>query len=179
MTDHYNAFEISPVPAPHPGVSAPDLYRGIYGMPMFITVRTRDIDRAEQFWNRGPGFFTLFSVPGVMVHLRRWAFQDVLLVADGASQTVDAPAPGVTVSFACVLTEIDSIAEHCTAVLPGCAADPEDTPWNTRDLRICAPDGVRIIMTAAKPLDPDSAEAATLADIGITAPDQTEGEHDA
>ena len=32
------------------------------------------------FWTEALGFFPLFSIPGRLVHLRRWAFQDVLLV---------------------------------------------------------------------------------------------------
>jgi hypothetical protein len=43
MADYYNAFEISPVPAPTIDVKAPDVYRGIYGMPMFVTVPTGDL----------------------------------------------------------------------------------------------------------------------------------------
>ncbi|MDD7963286.1 hypothetical protein [Microbacterium thalli] len=35
MTHMYDAFEISPVPAPTPDAVAPELYRGIYGMPAF------------------------------------------------------------------------------------------------------------------------------------------------
>jgi hypothetical protein len=37
VADYYHAFEISPVPAPAPDAKAPEVYRGIYGMPMFVT----------------------------------------------------------------------------------------------------------------------------------------------
>lgn len=79
MADTYPAFEMSPVPAPGPDVEAPELFRGIYGMPMFVTVATGDLRESVDFWVRGLGFFDLFSVPGEITHLRRWAFQDVLL----------------------------------------------------------------------------------------------------
>lgn len=34
MSTYYNAFDISPVPAPGPDTQPPEVYRGIYGMPM-------------------------------------------------------------------------------------------------------------------------------------------------
>lgn len=43
MSDHtyYNAFEISPVPAPGPDAVAPEPFRGIYGMPAFVNIPDR------------------------------------------------------------------------------------------------------------------------------------------
>ncbi|MGO3788315.1 MAG: VOC family protein [Corynebacterium variabile] len=126
------------------------------------------------FWTRALGFFELFSVPGVMVHLRRWAFQDVLLVAEppeeGAAEELRG-SPALSLAFACVRNQIDEIAGVCAAESPGCASAPVDTPWNTRDLHVSAPDGVYVVMTAAKPYDPDSAAAHNLAEIGITPPE--------
>jgi hypothetical protein len=43
MTDHYPAFHVSPVPEPGPDAVAPEVFRGIYGMPMFVTVPTDDL----------------------------------------------------------------------------------------------------------------------------------------
>ncbi|WP_166847541.1 VOC family protein [Isoptericola sp. BMS4] len=170
MTDTFPAFSLGPVPQPVPGAPAPELFRGIYGMPMFVTVPSADVAASSDFWVRGLGFFELFAVPGVspspMVHLRRWAFQDVLLVAGEPA----AQAPAQTVSFSCVLDQVDEIAAACEQVLAGSTTGPRTTPWNTVDLEVVTPEGTRVVMTAARPWDPDSAEAAALREIGIDRP---------
>lgn len=169
MSDYYNAFEISPVPEPTPDVDPPELHRGIYGMPMFLTVPTTDIDASERFWCEGLGFFNLFSIPGQMVHLRRWAFQDVLLVA---AEEQAAELPSASVSFACVLKEIDTIAAGGNKALPGSVSEPRHMPWNTVEVEVHTPENMRVIFTAAKPFDPESEEAANLAEMGITPPEK-------
>jgi len=40
----FNAFEMSPVPAPSEDAQPPEPFHGIYGMPMFVTVPTSDLD---------------------------------------------------------------------------------------------------------------------------------------
>lgn len=170
VSDFFNAFDISPVPAPGPDAVAPEPFRGIYGMPMFVTVPTPDLAGATEFWTRGLGFFELFSIPGQVVHLRRWAFQDVLL----KPRTIEA-ASGATVTqvnFACVLNELSSIADACNTLRAGSSSTPFDTPWNTRDIEVTTPDGTRVVFTAAKPMDLDSAEVKNLAKVGIIAPEQ-------
>lgn len=126
MTDRYNAFEISPVPAPAPDAQPTEVYRGIYGMPMFVTVPTADLATSVDFWTRGLGFIDLFTIPGQLTHVRRWAFHDALLVPG------DRPAESV--SFACVLTQIDEIAHACAALLPGCTKG-RGTRWSWRSSR--------------------------------------------
>ncbi|MEH1098044.1 hypothetical protein [Micromonospora sp. CPCC 205561] len=167
MSDYYDAFEISPVPAPGLDAVAPEPFRGIYGMPAFVTIPTNDLAGSVDFWVRGLGFFELFTIPGTLVHLRRWAFQDVLL---RSAAGVPAEAPAVSFSFACVLSEIDATVEACRAVSPDSVDGPRDTPWNTRDVEVITPERARIVFTAAKPFDPDSQEARDLAAIGITPP---------
>jgi catechol 2,3-dioxygenase-like lactoylglutathione lyase family enzyme len=166
--DLYNAFELSPVPAPGPDAVAPDLFRGIYGMPAFVTIPTRDLAESVDFWVHGLGFFELFRIPGRLVHLRRWAFQDVLLVL---SATVPVEPPAISVNFACVLSQVDSLVAACRALNPGSVSDPRDTPWNTRDVRITTPENASIVFTAAKRLDPMSQEARNLEAVGIVPPD--------
>lgn len=160
MNENFDAFEVSPVPAPGPDAVAPPLYRGIYGMPMFVTIPTPDLALSLDFWTRGLGFFELFSIPGQLVHLRRWAFQDVLL-------TVGEPAAATTasVSFACVLDQIDALQTSLRAL--GATTDVRDTPWNTRDIEVLTPEGARIVFTAAKVFDPQSAEGKNLQAVGI------------
>ena len=122
MSDYYNAFEMSPVPAPGPDAVAPEPFRGIYGMPAFATIPATDLAASADFWVRGLGFFELFAIPGRLVHLRRWAFQDVLLVTTAAAAE---QAPAMSVSFACLLSQLDSVAEACRALRPGSASRPE------------------------------------------------------
>lgn len=174
MSDHYNAFEFSPVPTPGPDAVAPELFRGIYGMPAFVTIPTTDLPTSVDFWLRGLGFFELFSIPGTLVHLRRWAFQDVLLVS---APTVPAQAPEMSVSFSCVLNQVDAIVEACRAVRPDSVDGPRDTPWNTRDVEVITPENARIIFTAGKPFDPDSQEARNLAAVGISPPAAGRGDN--
>ncbi|MGK5741292.1 VOC family protein [Micromonospora sp. URMC 103] len=165
MGDHYDAFEISPVPVPGPDAVAPEPFRGIYGMPAFVTIPTSDLAGSLDFWIRGLGFVDLFSIPGRLVHLRRWAFQDVLLVA---APSVPEEAPAISISFSCVLNQIDSLVEACRALRPHSVDGPRDTPWNTRDVEVITPENARIILTAGKPFDPASPEARNLAAVGIT-----------
>jgi hypothetical protein len=168
VSDYYNAFEMSPVPAPGPDAVAPEPFRGIYGMPAFATIPTSDLADSTDFWARGLGFFELFSIPGTLVHLRRWAFQDVLLVS---AESVPEQAPAISFSFACVLGQIDPLVEACRALRPNSVDGPRDTPWNTRDVAVITPENARIVFTAAKLLDPASQEARNLDAIGITPPD--------
>ena len=166
MADYYDAFEISPVPPPGPDATPPEIYRGIYGMPMFVTVPTSDLAASVDFWIRGLGFIDLFTIPGRLTHLRRWAFQDTLLVPTG--RPTDPPTASIT--FACVLSQVDEIAQACAALLPGCTTGPRQTPWNTVELEVITPENARVILTAARPLDPDSAEARNLEAAGFNIP---------
>jgi len=167
MSDYYNAFEMSPVPTPGPDAVPPEPFRGIYGMPAFVTIPTGDLAESVDFWVRGLGFIELFSIPGSVVHLRRWAFQDVLLVP---AASVPEEAPAMSVTFSCVLSQIDSLVEDCRALRPDSVEGPRDTPWTTRDVTVITPENARIVFTAAKPFDPASQEARDLAAVGITPP---------
>jgi hypothetical protein len=142
-------------------------------MPSFATIPTSDLAASVDFWIRGLGFFELFSIPGRLVHLRRWAFQDVLLVP--AASTPE-QAPAMSFSFACVLSQVDSLVEACRALRPNSVDGPKDTPWNTRDVEVITPENARIVFTAAKPFDPTSQEARNLEAVGITPPAEGRGD---
>lgn len=157
---------ISPVPMPALDATAPEIYRDYYGMPMFVSIPTRDLAASKDFWTRGLGFVDLFSVPDRLTHLRRWAFQDVLLVP--AEHVGEVPA--MSVSFACVLSQIDRIAARCEELVPGCTSGPREMPWNSIELTVVTPENARVVMTAAQPLDPHSARADDLRAIGIEIP---------
>lgn len=160
----YNAFEISPVPTPSLDAKPPELYKGIYGMPMFVTIPTSHWEKSLEFWCEILGFFVLYSVEGQFIHLRRWAFQDVLLVA---GETTEQSAH--TVSFACVLTEIKTVSEKLgRAGFP--LVGPTDTAWNSRQIQITSPENCQVVLTAAKPFDQEG--LAQVAHLGITPEDE-------
>ncbi|MDF2666897.1 MAG: putative glycosyltransferase [Microbacterium sp.] len=161
MNENFDAFDISPVPPPGPDAVAPPLYRGIYGMPLFVTLPTPDLAASVDFWTRGLGFFELFGIPGQMVHLRRWAFQDVLLVVGETTSTT----PNARVSFACVLDQVDPLISTLRAL--GAAPEVRDTPWNTRDVEVITPENARIVFTAARVFDPTTVEGRNLQAVGI------------
>ncbi|CAM5423378.1 hypothetical protein Sdia_12100 [Streptomyces diastaticus subsp. diastaticus] len=174
MSDYYDAFVSSPVPAPGPGAVPPEPFRGIYGMPAFVDVPTTGRAASVEFWTRGLGFFELFVVPGTLVRLRRWAFQDVLLVA---APSVPEQPPAMSFSFSGVLDQVDSLAAACRALRPDAVDGPRDTPWNTRDVEVVTPENARVVLTAAKPFDPAGQEARNLAAMGITPPGAPSCDH--
>ena len=167
MSENFPAFSISPVPRPGPDAAPPELFRGLYGMPMFVTVPTDDLEESKDFWIDGLGFFDFFTVPGQIVHLRRWAFQDVLLVP-GERPAQAAPT---SVSFSCVLNQIDGIAAACEKQRPGSTSGPRRMPWNSVEVEVTTPENTRVIMTAARPFDPESAEAEYLRASGFDLPE--------
>lgn len=152
----------SPVPMPGPDAIAPEPYREIYPMPMFVNIPTADFAASKDFWMRGLGFIDLFSIPDQVTHLRRWAFQDVLLVP--GERTEETP---ISVSFSCVLNEVEPIAARCEELLPGSVSGPAETPWNTVDVTVTTPEGARVVMTAAQPLDRHGEKAASMREIGL------------
>ncbi|CAL8900065.1 VOC family protein [Kocuria varians] len=167
MSTHFDSFDISPVPAPAWDAAAPENFRGIYGMPSFVTVTTSDMAASVTFWTGVLGFFSLFEIPGRLVHLRRWAFQDVLLVP-GTPPQEGASSPAV--NFACVLAQIEQVSAACEGFDGVVVSGPRDTPWNSREVEVLTPEGIRVVFTAAKPYDPATQEAANLRAVGITAP---------
>ncbi|MBB1153146.1 VOC family protein [Amycolatopsis dendrobii] len=154
-----------PVPTPAYDAVSPGNYLGFYGMPMFPNVPTADLEASTDFWLRGLGFDNLFAIPGQVVHLRRWAFQDVLLKPG----TPAAPSE-VSISFSCVLSELDEIAKRCEEIAPACTSGPELMPWNSRELTVVTPEGTKVVMTAAEPIDPDGPVAERLRAAGIDVP---------
>lgn len=156
----------SPVPMPALDAQAPEVYRQFYGMPMFTLSPTADLEASRDFWIEGLGFIDLFTNPGHVTHLRRWAFQDVLLVP-GAQP---AEASAVSVNFACVLSQIEEVRERCEKLIPGCTEGPREMPWNSVELTVITPENTRVVMTAARPIDPASQLADELRESGIQIP---------
>ena len=148
-----------PSPVPMPGGSAPPISRAIYGMPMFATLLVADLGRTVSWYTDGLGFIALFSIPGsdgpVLVHLRRWQFQDLLV---RPAQEPITSGSGLTLSFAAVHDELDALAARARGHGGGRVDGPADTPWNTWDLTTVDPDGTVVVFTAARP--PDQQDAA-------------------
>lgn len=170
MSTHFDSFDISPVSRPSWDAPAAENFHGIYGMPSFTTVRTADLPTSVRFWTEALGFFALFEIPGQLVHLRRWAFQDVLLVP-GTSAPESGSGSSMFVNFSCVLNQIEPLVAACRWFDDVVVTGPRDTPWNSREVEVVTPERARVVFTAAKPYDPTTQEAATLRAVGITAPE--------
>lgn len=158
---------VSPVPTPALDAVAPEPYEGIYGMPMFVTIPAPDFAASKAFWMRGLGFIDLFSIPDQITHLRRWAFQDVLLVPGGRA----GEAPSLSVGFACVLGQLEEVRGRCEELVPNSTSGPREMPWNTVDLTVVTPESTRVVLTAARPLDPRGEQADYLRAAGFDVPE--------
>ena len=125
--------------------------RDIYGMPAFVTLVVDDVRATAAWFTTALDFIELFAMPPgddpALIHLRRWRYQD-LLVRRG--EDAAAVSGGIQLSFAADYDELEALA----AKARGRGAEvegPADTPWNTRDLTVVSPQGLRIVFTARRP----------------------------
>ena len=81
-----------------------------------------------------------------LVHLRRFRYQDILLVP--ASEPSSGASPGVRVSFAAGDEDLDARAAIAAGEPGGEVEGPMRTPWNTRDLHFRDADGYVVVFTA-------------------------------
>ena len=156
----YTGASISPVPEPGKNAEPPEPYRGIYLMPMFMCLYSHDLEESEVFWTQGLGFVNLYTMPGVMIHLRRWAFQDVLIRKSGpnaGSPDADMEPIG-SLSVAVTEKQIDKIIETCERLRPGSTSAPIRKPWNSLEARIHTPEGLPLTLTAALAVDKKQTE---------------------
>ncbi|MGB5952185.1 MAG: VOC family protein [Ornithinimicrobium sp.] len=126
--------------------------RDIYPMPSFVTVTVSDLDSSTA-WYEAIGFINLFTMPGpggspALIHMRRWRYQDVLLVP-GPKPT--SPSTGFTLSLAAEAEELAGIAEAAATMEVGHAGTPAVTPWNAIELHLTDPDGYPLTFTARAP----------------------------
>lgn len=132
--------------------------RSIYVMPAFVTFACADLERTARWYLEALGFSVLARYPG-LVHLRRWRYQDILLVQG----TDTAPrGPGVRLTVAAGDEDLGALAERAQRVGTGTAEGPAPTPWNTVDLVCTDPDGHIVVLTAldrARAPDPSFSEA--------------------
>lgn len=151
---HFDAAEVSPVPSPGSGDLPAEPYEGIYAMPLFMTLPSNDLEGSVDFWTRGLGFGVIYTMPGTMTHLRRWAFQDVLLVRGAGPVPADSVG---NLNIAVTREQIGRMVDACERVLPGSTGKPRRVPWNSLEAAIRTPEGLKVTLTAALPVDQDQA----------------------
>jgi catechol 2,3-dioxygenase-like lactoylglutathione lyase family enzyme len=125
----------------------------IYPMPFFIRLETADLARSRAFYTGALDFIELAVLPpggaALVVHQRRRRYQDILLVP--ARGPVRA-AQGLGVSLAAEHDQLAALAERARAA--GAEVEgPLDTPWNTADVTVVDPDGLRLTYTAQRPVE--------------------------
>src|SRR5262245_28051690 len=118
-------------------VPVPEIDRSIYVMPAFATLRVGDLEASRRWYVEGLGFAVLAELPGpsgaiALIHLRRWRYQDVLLVPGRAPASP--PAQGVRLTFSTHGDDLDELAAQVRAIGGGSVEGPSPTPWNTRDV---------------------------------------------
>ena len=151
----YTGAGISPVPEPGKNAEPPEPYRGIYLMPMFMCLYSHDLEESEVFWTQGLGFINLYTMPGMMIHLRRWAFQDVLIRKSGSNtgdSDTDMESIG-SLSVAVTEKQIGRIVDACERLRPGSTSAPIRKSWNSLEARIHTPEGLALTLTAAVAVD--------------------------
>ncbi|MBI0145146.1 MULTISPECIES: hypothetical protein [Bifidobacterium] len=156
----YTGASISPVPEPGKDAKPPEPYKGIYLMPMFMCLYSHNLEESEVFWTQGLGFINLYTMPGVMIHLRRWAFQDVLIRKSGpkaGSPDTEMESIG-SLSVAVTEKQISKIVDACERLRPGSTSAPLRKPWNSLEARIHTPEGLILILTAALAVDKQKAQ---------------------
>lgn len=126
--------------------------RDIYGMPAFITLEVSDVRAAVRWFTEALDFIELFAMPPgddpVLVHVRRWRYQDILLRR--SDETVEVGG-GVQLSIAAQYDELDGLAARAQEFPGTTVVGPADTPWNSRDFSVTSPQGLRIVYTARRP----------------------------
>jgi catechol 2,3-dioxygenase-like lactoylglutathione lyase family enzyme len=125
--------------------------RDIYGMPAFVTLVVPDVRAAAAWFTRSLDFVELFAMPPgddpVLIHLRRWRFQDILIRRGEASDDIGG---GIQLSLAADFDELDALAARARAG-EAHVEGPTDTDWNTRDLAVITPQGLHLVLTARRP----------------------------
>ncbi|MCO1654465.1 VOC family protein [Pseudonocardia humida] len=163
----------TPVHDPDAGVPTidPVVDTSIYPMPMFLRLEVSDLARSRAFYTGALDMVELAvlppSGPPFLVHLRRWRYQDLLLVP--ARGPVSA-AVGLGLSLAAEHDALAGLAERATAF--GAPVEgPVDTPWNTTDVTVTDPDGLRITYTARRPAERRDADFEAVVRSSVAARD--------
>lgn len=127
--------------------------RDIYPMPSFPKLAVADLAATVAWFTGALDFIDLFTMPGpngpVLVHLRRWRYQDILVVP--TEGPVAPLGPRIQLTFAAEFEELEALAARARSYGGGTVEGPTDTPWNARDLTVTSDDGVTVVFTARRP----------------------------
>lgn len=132
-------------------IETPDerIDRAIYAMPQWSRLPVTDLDASTRWYVDAVGFVVLATMPG-LVHLRRFRYQDILLVAASATVRPGSGSVGVAAGFGEDLTARAATARH---VPGGRVEGPTPTAWNTVDLTFTDTDGYVVVLSQPKPFD--------------------------
>ena len=133
----------------------------IYPMPLFVQLIAADLDASVE-WYRAVGFDVIYEMPA-MAHVRFRTYADVMLVADegrvgGDEAGVDSastPSRGEGVAVYLTLEDesVQDVADRAREAGVDAGDGPEETAWNTRELRLSDPDGYELVFS--EPVDTD------------------------
>lgn len=137
-------------------VPSPVIDLRIYVMPAFATLTVSDMKRSRRWYIEGLGFALLAEVPGpsgdvALVHLRRWRYQDLLLVPARGPLPPLSTNRGIRLTFAAHGADLDALVVAARAIGEGSVEGPATTPWNTLDVVARDPDGYEVVFTSALP----------------------------
>jgi catechol 2,3-dioxygenase-like lactoylglutathione lyase family enzyme len=170
QSPHANSGSATEVEVPVPAI---DL--SIYVMPAFATLTVSDLAASRRWYVEGLGFAVLAEVPGpsggvTLIHLRRWRYQDLLLVpvvpgssTDGSGSTNTLPARGIRLTYTAHGVDLDALVVQARAIgstVGGVVDGPSATPWNTLDVLARDPDGYEVVFTSTLPVDAQDPEFA-------------------
>ncbi|HEX8033333.1 MAG TPA: VOC family protein [Ktedonobacterales bacterium] len=145
-------------------VPVPAIDLSIYVMPAFATLTVSDLAASRRWYVEGLGLAVLAELPGpsgnvALIHLRRWRYQDMLLVP---GRSLDAPsARGIRLTFSAHGADLDTLIAQARAVEDGVVEGPYTTPWNTRDVLARDPDGYEVVFTSTLPAELHNPEFAS------------------
>jgi hypothetical protein len=118
----------------------------VYPMPFFVTLAVDEPAALAEWYERVLGFSVMFAGP--VIHLRRWKYQDILLVPASVPGGATSGGPGLHFGAD---GDVDALAERAAkAPRLGLSAveGPVLTPWNTHELRVTDPAGHRLVFTS-------------------------------
>ncbi len=172
-----NALPSDPIGSQHAATAAPGevevpvpaIDLSIYVMPACATLAVSDLDASRRWYVEGLGFAVLAEVPGpsggvALIHLRRWRYQDLLLVPGRSPDA--SPARGIRLTFSAHGADLDALVAQARTVgggiggVGGVVEGPCATPWNTRDVVARDRDGYEVVFTSTLPVDRQDAEFA-------------------
>lgn len=144
--------------------------REIYAMPAFVTLPVTDLDRAQR-WYEALGFVLLAELghgPARLLHLRRYRYQDLLLVAavPEAEPTIGL-RPRVSFAHTGPLDELGEMAAALRAQDAGQVTGPTPTPWHAVELVAVDADGHQVVLTAAPA---GGSDASVLEELDVRMP---------